>query len=64
MNDDKLVTLFGSPTTPEQEGNNDLEAARAHGYLRLNDVKPVSDDEGQIKEREQLEAMITVIASL
>ena len=64
MNDDKLVTLFGSPATPELEGNNELEAARVHGFLRLNDVKSVSDNEGQIKEREQLEAMITVIASL
>jgi hypothetical protein len=64
MTDDKLVTLFGSPATPELEGNNDLEAARTDGFLRLNDVESVSEDEAQIKEREQLQALITVIACL
>ncbi len=64
MNDDKFVTLFGSPAAPELASNNELEAALTHGYLRLNDVKSVSDDEPQIKERERLQAMITVIAAL
>ena len=64
LNDDKFVTLFGSPATPELEGNNELESALAQGFLRLNDVKSVSDDDAQIKEREQLQAMITLIASL
>lgn len=58
MSDGKFVTLFGSPPTAELEGNNELEAARAHGYLRLNDLKSVSDDDAEIKEREQLQAII------
>jgi hypothetical protein len=58
MSEDKFVTLFGSPVTPELEGNNELEAARAYGFLRLNEVKFVSDDEAEIKEREHLQAIM------
>ena len=65
MSDDKFVTLFGSPATPELEGNNELEAAYAHGFLRLNDAKAVSEEEAQrIKDREQLQAIIAVILAL
>jgi hypothetical protein len=64
MIDDNFVTLFGSSANPELEGNNELEAARAHGFLRLNDVKSVSDDEAQLKEREQQEVLFMLIASL
>jgi hypothetical protein len=65
MNDDKFVTLFGSSATPELEGNNELEAAYAHGFLRLNDVKSVSDDEAQVEERERLQAILLMaIAAL
>ena len=62
MSDDKFVTLFGSPATPELEGNNELEAAYAHGFLRLNDVKSVSDDEAQVEERERLQQAILLMA--
>jgi hypothetical protein len=64
MNDDQFVKLFSSPATPELEGNNELEAAYAHGFLRLNDVKSVSDEEAQTEEREQQQAIITIIAAL
>ena len=63
MNDDKFVKLFGSPSTPELEGNNELEAAYSHGYLKLGGVKSVSGDEAQVNE-EQLQAVITTIAAL
>jgi hypothetical protein len=64
MNDDNFVTLFGSSAGAEFEGNNELEAARAHGFLMLNDVKSVSGDEAQLKEREQQEVLFMLIASL
>jgi hypothetical protein len=61
---DRFVTLFASPATPQPEGMNELETAYAHGFLRLNDVRSVSDDEAQIEERAQLQALMIAIAAI
>jgi hypothetical protein len=63
MINDELITLFGSPETPEPAVN-ELEAAYSQGFLQMNGPKPLPGDSQSEEERDQQALLAAIIAIL